>query len=182
MPPGSYNRIFRIGFEDGKHVIARIAFPTAGPKSRLTLSEVATMDFIRSRLGPRIPKVLAWDASSDNPVGCEYIIMEKCAGPTLHGRADTDPNSFRHVYDVAKLMSSLASIPFSQYGSIYYKGDVDPHLQERPLYAEGIDGDDISQRFRIGPSVERRFYRGGRAHLAIDRGPCNLFSPAFEQI
>lgn len=86
---------------------------------------------------------------------------------------DANPNSFRHIYDVAELMSNLASIPFSQYGSIYYKEDVDPRLQERPLYAEGIDEDELSGRFRIGPSVERRFYRGGRAHLPVDRGPCN---------
>ncbi|KJA22711.1 hypothetical protein HYPSUDRAFT_77307 [Hypholoma sublateritium FD-334 SS-4] len=118
---GSYNRVFRINFADGKDVIARCTQVHA----KIWLpSEVATMDFVRSRLGPRVPKVLAWDASSDNAVGCEYIIMEKCVGPTLHNRVDANPNSFRHIYDVAELMSNLASIPFSQYGSIYYKEDM----------------------------------------------------------
>ncbi len=167
------DRIFRISFAGGKDVVARIAFPTAGPKGLLTRSEVATMDFIRSRLGPRIPKVLAWDASSDNSVGCEYIIMETCDGPTLHDRTSSNPSSFRHARDIAELMSNLALVPFSQYGSIYYKEDVPPHLQARPLYAEGTDEDELSERFRIGPSVERRFYRGGRAQMLIDRGPCN---------
>jgi hypothetical protein len=33
------------------------------------------MDFARTRIGAPVPKVLAWNASPDNDVGCEYIIM-----------------------------------------------------------------------------------------------------------
>jgi hypothetical protein len=79
-----------------------------------------------------------------------------------------------HTFEIAKLMSGLASIPFSQYGSIYYKEDLDTQLQSRPLYAEGEPQDECSERFRIGPSVERRFYRSERARMCIDRGPCEV--------
>lgn len=72
------------------------------------------------------------------------------------------------------MMGGLGGIPFSQYGSINYKEDVDPLLQARPLYAEGQPPDDCSERFRVGPSVERRFYRGERTRLLIDRGPCKI--------
>ena len=130
------------------------------------------MDFVRSRIGAPAPKVLAWDASSDNNVGCEYIIMEKCEGDMLANVLDTPSDSCHYISDIANLLSGLSGIPFSQYGSIYYKEDVDPLLQARPLYAEGQPPDDFSERFRVGPSVERRFYRGGRARLLIDRGPC----------
>ena len=133
------------------------------------------MDFIRTRIGAPIPKVLTWDAASDNNVGCEYIIMEKCVGDMLANKLDhTASDSCNHISDIAKLQSYLAAIPFSQYGSIYYKEDVDPLFQARPLYAEGEPPDDCSERFRIGPSTERRFYRGERARMLIDRGPCEL--------
>ena len=158
-----------------KDVIARIPFPNAGPRNLFTKSEVATMDFVRSRLGAPVPKVLAWDASPDNNVGCDYIIVEKCEGPALYDRMDAISESSCYPSDIAKLMCSLATIPFSQYGSIYYKEDVDPQLQARPLYAEGGQQDGSSERFRIGPSVEHRFYRGELARMAIDRGPCKIF-------
>ncbi|KAF9553578.1 hypothetical protein CPC08DRAFT_822212 [Agrocybe pediades] len=57
------------------------------------------------------------------------------------------------------------------YGSIYFKEDVDPVLQARPLYADGYPEDEFSERFRIGPLVDYRLYDDGRADLAVDRGP-----------
>ena len=169
--PGTFNRVFRLGLDTGNDVVARIRFRNAGPQSLLTRSEVATMDFVRSRTGAPVPKVLAWDASSDNNVGCEYIIMDKCKGDMLANMSDTS-DSCHYIFDIANLLSGLSGIPFSQYGSIYYKEDVAPLLQARPLYAEGQPPDDCSERFRVGPSIDRRFYRGERARLLIDRGPC----------
>ena len=162
--------------DTGEDVVARIPFRNAGPLSLLTRSEVATMDFVRTRIGAPIPKVLAWDASSENDVGCEYLIMEKCTGSMLADKLGNALDSSRYIFDISKLQSDLASISFSQYGSIYYKEDVDPSLRERPLYAMGEPQDDCSERFRIGPSIERRFYRGERAHMLIDRGPCEFLS------
>jgi len=66
---GTFNRVFRLGLDTGNDVITCIPFRNAGPLSLLTHSEVATMDFGRSRIGAPVPKVLAWDASSDNNVG-----------------------------------------------------------------------------------------------------------------
>src|SRR5258708_9947630 len=132
------------------------------------------MDFVRTCFGTPVPRVLAWEASSDNPVGSEYIIMEKCPGNDLSELMDEAARSDKVVPGLAKLQRDLASIKFSQFGSLYYKEDVDEELQARPLYAPGIPEDECSQRFRIGPSVERLFYRGGHAGLRIDRGPCTF--------
>ena len=86
--------------------------------------------------------------------------MDKCEGDMLANVSDTSSDSCRYIYDIANLLSGLGGIPFSQYGSIYYKEDVDPLLQVRPLYAEGQPHDDCLERFHFGPSIERRFYRG----------------------
>ena len=119
-----YIHVFRLGLDTGNDVVARIPFRSAGPRSLLTRSEVATMDFVRSRIGAPAPKVLAWDASSDNNVGCEYIIMDKCEGDMLVNVSDTSSYSCHYIFDIANLLSGLGGIPFSQYGSIYYKESV----------------------------------------------------------
>jgi hypothetical protein len=97
--------------------------------------------------------------------------MEMCPGNPLghHTHATHDG---RLLTQIAEFQSKLASIKFSQYGSIFYKEHVSPELQNQPLYAEGTSGDECSERFRIGPSVERRFYRSERACMTLDRGPC----------
>jgi hypothetical protein len=175
---GAFNRVFRLCFDIGNDLIARIPFRNAGPRSLLTQSEVATMDFVRTHLGAPIPKVLTWSASPDNDVGCEYIIMEECEGELLATMLESSSDASQFPFNIAKLMSDMAAIPFSQYGSLFYKEDVEPELQARPLYEGGLQPDDSSERFRIGPSVERRFYRGERAHMPLDRGPCEIYNCA----
>lgn len=67
----------------------------------------------------------------------------------------------------------LAQRPFSHIGSVYYKEDVAPSLQERPLYDAGVEPDkDEHEKFRIGPLVDWTIWRGSRALLDVDRGPC----------
>jgi hypothetical protein len=98
--------------------------------------------------------------------------MEKYEGNILENVSDTSADFCHHIFDIASLLSSLGDIPLSQYGSIYCKEDVDPLLQAKPLYAEGQQLDDCSERLRIGSSVER--HRDERARLLIDRGPCKI--------
>lgn len=175
---GGCNRVFLLGMDNGTEVIARNPFKNAGPRRLLTQSEVATMDFARTRLGIPVPKVLAWSASRENSVGSEYIIMEKWSIDTLADQIEaeeaTTPDTV--MLALANAPAKLASIPFSQYGSLYYKEDVSPELQARPLYAEGHPEDEWSAQFRIGPSVERRFCRAERVRLDVNRGPCKYIS------
>ncbi|KDQ11898.1 hypothetical protein BOTBODRAFT_162342 [Botryobasidium botryosum FD-172 SS1] len=166
---GGMDRLFSLYMNNGVEVVARLPFPIAGPQHLMTRSEVATMDFLRTRFNALVPKVLAWQASKDNPVGCEYVIMERCPGEVLAFQEGGAPRAL--LAEVSDLQIKLAAVPFSQYGSIYYKEDVSPNLQSRPFYAEGFPEDECSERFRIGPSVERRFYRSERAHMRTDRGP-----------
>ena len=65
-------------------MIAKIPHPNAGPSSLTTASEVATLDFVRTVLNVPAPKVLAWNAPSQNQVRAEYIIMEEAKGSQLH--------------------------------------------------------------------------------------------------
>ncbi|XP_014561693.1 hypothetical protein COCVIDRAFT_33286 [Bipolaris victoriae FI3] len=64
---GNYNKAYRLEMEDGQKIIAKVPHPNAGPRILTTASEVATMD-----------------ATDQNPVQAEYIIMEQARGSQLH--------------------------------------------------------------------------------------------------
>lgn len=130
------------------------------------------MDFVRSKLGGFVPRVLAWDATDNNPIGSEYIIMERFPGEELSRRIDDASGNLGIATTLAKVQHELSVLKFSQHGSIFYKEDVDESQRQFSLYADGVPSDHCSERFRIGPSVDPIFYRGGRAKLDISRGPC----------
>ncbi|KAI0324452.1 hypothetical protein GY45DRAFT_1439071 [Cubamyces sp. BRFM 1775] len=175
---GSMNRVFELKLDNGVALIAKIPFPVAGPKHYCTASEVATMDYLHAVHGFHVPQVLAWCSRAETtPVGTEYIIYEKLPGVPLreHDNNDLplqdDPYISQHVLPrVQKVQSFLYRIGFTQIGSLYYKEDVHPSLRDRPLYKNGMKPPG-AERFCIGPTVDREFWRAGRAALDIDRGP-----------
>lgn len=86
LTEGHYNRIFLLTMDTGKQVIARIPYPCAGPAHYTTASEVATMHYLRTRLKMPVPQVFAYSSDPLNPVGSEYIIMEKVDGEDFISR------------------------------------------------------------------------------------------------
>ncbi|KAF1837384.1 hypothetical protein BDW02DRAFT_586650 [Decorospora gaudefroyi] len=83
-PDGMYNKSMLFTMDDGCRVVAKVPNPNAGLPHFTTASEVATMDFARNVLGTPVPNVLAWcSRAEENPVGAEYIIMERVPGIEL---------------------------------------------------------------------------------------------------
>ena len=78
LAEGGFDRIFEIGMRDSTSVIARMPYPSTLPRRLAVASEVATMDFVRAH-GVPTPRILGY-AINENPVGSEYILMEKLAG------------------------------------------------------------------------------------------------------
>lgn len=79
---GGFNRVFELTMKDGFQLIARLPYPSTQPKRLATASEVATMALIRGH-GVPVPQVYTYSTNSGNPVGSEYIIMEKAPGRRL---------------------------------------------------------------------------------------------------
>ncbi|KAI9063793.1 hypothetical protein FKP32DRAFT_655911 [Trametes sanguinea] len=174
---GIFNRVLSLKFDNGVELIAKIPFPTAGPKHYCTANEVATLDYLRTEHGIPTPVVRAWCSRAESsPVGIEYILYEKIPGVQLALLDDDslplEDDPFVDVLtSLVAIESRLSSTGFSQIGSIYYKEDVPESLRNRPLYADWVVPKANSQRFCIGPTVDREFWRAGRASLDIDRGP-----------
>jgi hypothetical protein len=134
------------------------------------------MDYARTVLGLPVPKVLNWSARAEGTdVGAEYILMEKVDGVEVQQRyKNLRSEAFDLITQVTAMERAFVSRRFSQIGSLYYTEDVEPALQTRPLYATGEDNDNVSTRFRIGPYVDWDVWRGTRADVEADRGPCEF--------
>ncbi|RDW58557.1 Altered inheritance of mitochondria protein [Aspergillus mulundensis] len=159
---GGFNRVFLLRAKNGREVIARIPTPIAGPSHYTTASEVATMDFLRTVLKLPVPKVLGYSATSDNPVGAEYILMERVEGESLSSRwlSLTTDEVKDITTQIANMEKRIFNFHFPAYGSLYYKKDLNGEAQVSTM-------DD----FVIGPVSARQFWHGERSKTEIDRGP-----------
>ncbi|KAL1613217.1 hypothetical protein SLS60_001449 [Paraconiothyrium brasiliense] len=135
------------------------------------------MDFVRNVLGTPVPKVLAWNSKAqDNPVGAEYIIMEKAQGIELEKiwPSMNIKNRLALVENIAGFQKAWTSISFKRFGSLYYANDLDESSESEPLYVDANGIDTIDERFAIGPSTGREMVDNGRATVQFDRGPCKI--------
>ncbi|KAF7589600.1 hypothetical protein BBP40_004060 [Aspergillus hancockii] len=171
LAEGGFNKVFLLKANDGREVIARIPTPIAGPPRYTTASEVATMNFLRVILGHPVPKVLAYSISSDNPVGAEYIIMERVHGESLSSKwlalkAEEVKNIMKQLADIEQ---KLFSFRFPGYGSLYHARDIEGQTRI-PIGVED---------FCIGPVAARQFWHGERCQMDLDRGPWLLSEDCF---
>ncbi|KAL2076086.1 hypothetical protein VTL71DRAFT_1029 [Oculimacula yallundae] len=175
LAEGGYNKVFRLVMDNGSVAIARLPNPNAGPDQKTTASEVATMDFARTVLDIPVPKVFAWSAAAKNPVEAEYIIMEEAPGTQLGGVWDskTIQDKIAIVDGIVEIQKKLLSVSFTRYGNIYFASDAFPGCEPAKVVGD-ISAqlkEDVEKRFSIGPVVDRDFWDGKRASMAIDRGP-----------
>ncbi|KAL9003734.1 MAG: hypothetical protein Q9188_003421 [Gyalolechia gomerana] len=152
---------------DGIQIIARLPYPFTVPKHHAVASEVATMVFLRSH-GLPVPSIYDYSATPHNPVGTEYIIMEKVQGKALREIwLDMTPKDrIKLISQVVKMESLLFSIKLPANGSIYYKRDLNPQTE-----SIDIPVPDGSNSFCIGPDARYRWWYRERANLPIERGP-----------
>ena len=181
---GGLNRIFLITLRDGFKLVARIPYPILIPKAYTYASEVATMDFLRSK-GLPIAEIYAYSFTPENEARTEYTLMEYIEGIDLgdvwFNLEKDDIDSF--MDQLAKLESIMMSISFPAGGSIYYARDLKQLSGSEGIPLEGED-QDISldeqakriplqkERFCVGPDVSLPLWYGRREEMDAFRGPC----------
>lgn len=144
---GGFNKIFVLRSDNGCEVIVRIPTPIAGSPHYTTASEMAALNFLRNVLGLPVPKVLDYFASS-NPVGAEYIIMERIHGESLASRWLSLITEVKDIMtQIAEIEQKIFSFRFPGYGSLYYRRDIQ---QESNLKTYARD-------FCIRPVARRQF-------------------------
>ncbi|KAE8151707.1 kinase-like domain-containing protein [Aspergillus avenaceus] len=162
LAEGGFNKVFILQAKNGREVIARIPTPVAGPAHYTTASEVATMDFLRTILKLPVPEVFAYSTTSDNPVGAEYILMERIEGESLSSRwlSLTTDEVKDIMTQIADMERKVFDFHFPAHGNLYHKKDLYGEIQIP-----------VVDDFVVGPVSTRQFWHGERNRTEIDRGP-----------
>ncbi|OGM47467.1 hypothetical protein ABOM_002621 [Aspergillus bombycis] len=158
---GNFNKAFLLTMDDGHEVVAKVPCPNAGPPSLTTASEVATLNFLRSRTSIPVPEVFAWNSDPTNSVGAEYIIMEKFPGVALGRKWDgmNMPERYEIISQIIRMETELRKMVLPAYGSLYLRDSLRSlprDFQYHPLPAD-LDPDGL---FCVGPSCHRNEWRG----------------------
>ncbi|GKZ24427.1 hypothetical protein AbraIFM66951_010481 [Aspergillus brasiliensis] len=157
--------------ENGREILARIPNPNAGHPQRVVASEVATLDFLRNVLDIPVPRVLSWSSPSQhNPVGAEYIFVERVKGRQLSEvwGAMSEAQHFGLVKSLVEIEQKLVNVKFPLHGSLYYKSTCDHGRNAAdPIGPAKKDTSD----FIIGPTTQRSFWEDEKGELDIDQGP-----------
>ncbi|KAL6711319.1 hypothetical protein ACN47E_005850 [Coniothyrium glycines] len=174
---GGFSRALIMRRADGSEVVAKIPFPIAGPPRYTTASEVAVLKFISMYTQVPVPRILAWSSDTSNPVGAEYIVMEKAPGQQLFRTWSmmTVEERFDLVEQLTKFEAELASFQFPAHGSLYLcesmtNGEVWVALDQKV---------DPSGQFCIGPSCERAWssqWKTTTSPASISDGPWTSLS------
>ncbi|KAE8140230.1 phosphotransferase enzyme family protein [Aspergillus pseudotamarii] len=175
---GGFSKALLMKKENGKEIVAKLACRIAGPASLTTASEVGVLEYVRKYTNVPVPRVLSWSSDKSNPVGAEYIILEKAAGIPLFEQWEkmTEIEKLTLTRNLTKLEAQLSAIHFPVYGGLYHLADAN-RLEYQAL-DENIDP---SKMFCIGPSCDRFFTTDQATDLPVpseelDQGPWNTLS------
>ncbi|RFU30085.1 hypothetical protein B7463_g6233, partial [Scytalidium lignicola] len=167
---GLNNKAYLLTMNNGSEVFAKLPNPIAGPTYYTTASEVATRAFLRDALNIPTPRILAWCADQNNPVGAEYILEEKAPGVPLGSLWYQWPMKFKlqMIQQIVEIEQQLTSTKFMKSGCIYFKGDIpiSTALVTKPPLRSSL-----LERFTLGPLVSSGLWRGHRAGMDMHRGP-----------
>ncbi len=120
-----------------------------------------------------VPEVLAWNADSSNPVGAEYIIMEKAPGVQLFKVWNdiTETDRLELIKRLTQLERQLTDIRFPAYGSLYFRHSISKASEQ----ISRDSSEDPRGLFCVGPACGPAWTEcasPGDLQPDIDAGPC----------
>ncbi|KAL4908574.1 hypothetical protein BDW74DRAFT_188511 [Aspergillus multicolor] len=159
---GGFSKALLMTKEGGEEAVAKIPCRIAGPAFFTTAAEVGILEYIRNHTIDPVPRVLSWSPDDANPVGAEYIIMEKAPGvPPFQEWGDmAEYHKLELIKGLTKLEAQLSPTSFPAYGGLYLQSDA------RGLGHQEIEGSE----FCVGPSPDRSF-GGSSIAGSVEQGP-----------
>lgn len=164
---GKHHRIYKISLSSGRDLVLRIPYKLESDYSisQKVKSEVATLDFLNLKLGLNVPKVVAYGSSRTNCVESPFVLMECIEGdllmkqwdPLVSSQDEEAETKLKSVIQpIAEFQDKILSVTFNKFGSLYFHDDV--HVTEQSaLPYNGEENPLLTNRWRIGPSVEKSF-------------------------
>ncbi|KAF5027023.1 hypothetical protein F66182_899 [Fusarium sp. NRRL 66182] len=160
---GSFNRLYLVEAPSRKRLLMRISLPV-DPRNKI-LGEVATVRWLRRFTSIPVPEIIAFDASSDNEIGFEWILMPFIAGTSAYSLWRKTPmiakerlvkqvaNFQAQILEASETKSPLRGIGTLTCGSGEV-GNLEEDLTPEP-----------------GQIVSRHFFMGKHFDYDVPRGP-----------
>ncbi|KAL9041742.1 MAG: hypothetical protein Q9214_004003, partial [Letrouitia sp. 1 TL-2023] len=169
LKEGGFHKVYLINVRNNSNqtkqrYIFRIASPV-DPYYK-TECEVATMEFVRHSSHVPVPIVYAYDSSSDNILGFEWIMMEEVKGKPLYDMWDTFNYDvkIRTTKQIAEWATQLSQLTSDQIGGIFMRSTAN------------------ETEFYIGRSIHWLFRYNNRLSYKFNRGPFSSLADFFEAV
>lgn len=166
---GALNKLYTVD-APGVSYLIRVALPVV-PRLK-TLSEIATIEFVRKHASGLVPRVLAYDANVEVPnsreIGLEWMIMERLPGNVLKECWDGMDweTKVLLVKTLVGILAQLYDHPLSGIGNIY-PNSASCHLSTIIAEAEDL----VPSSSVVGQIVSMMFFWDGRLEQDVPRGP-----------
>ncbi|KAH8601103.1 kinase-like domain-containing protein [Bisporella sp. PMI_857] len=175
---GAFNKLYIVK-NYRKTVVVRVTLPV-DPKWK-TLSEVATLEWVHKMTFLPVPKVLVYDTDRRNPIGFEYIIMEKIRGkPLAKVWRDIDFDAKKKlVYDLAVFCAQTFQRKTNGIENLFPRreGNMEHLMIGRIVSAAFLWEDHIHQDVDRGPFRSSKEWLSARLTLA----EINCQSPSLDR-
>lgn len=167
LAEGTFNKVYEISpeppydFSEDESYVMRVSAPV-DPHIK-TSSEAATLEYIRRHTTIPVSRVVAFDASDDNELGFEWIIMEKVPGVPLEeswGEMSLEAK-FKIAGEMAGFIAQLESLRFPMIGNLYFR---DEKKTGRIPVPNDLD-------FELGEMIHMDFFLYNRIQIDGHRGP-----------
>ncbi|KAI6083518.1 phosphotransferase enzyme family-domain-containing protein [Hypoxylon rubiginosum] len=162
LAAGVWNKAYTITLEDGRQYLMRVSLPL-DPKNKIR-GEVATLRIVRSATTVPVPEVYAFDDSSENEIGYEWILMQLMPGKPLyyHWRKMTFTQKINLVNQIASYQNQLFNCSTRE-NCLYGIGTLGTGNET----IEGLEPDKVEP----GPLVSQLFFIGNHYDYDVQRGP-----------
>lgn len=123
----------------------------------------------------RVPEIYWFDNNPENPVGAEYILMEKMKGVPLAEKWESMSNRdhMKIIDQVLQMEKELADIKFPAYGSLFPRNLLPDEMFKHHLLPSTLDP---KESLCIGPSCDANWWylqsEDGMQAKSETAGPC----------
>ncbi|KAF2497474.1 kinase-like protein [Lophium mytilinum] len=159
---GAFNKLYRVDSDQGSFLM-RVTLPV-DPHHK-TLSEVATIEYVREEAQVPVPRILAFDATNANELGFEWILMELVPGQPLRKKWRKLPMKAKEelIKQLARYQAKLFRRRFRGIGNIY--------SSSTQADIQGLQRDVENPQFTLGRIVSIIFFLGDHISHDVTRGP-----------
>ncbi|CDF40406.1 unnamed protein product [Chondrus crispus] len=157
LAQGGFNKVYKVQHDDAEYIM-RVTLPV-DPRHK-TQSEAATLDFIQQNTDAPVPTVIAFDASNDNALRFEWMLLEHMPGKPLRQHWKSLPLESKRalVKRIALHVVQLFRARIQGIGNLYHS-------------ATSRDDAVDQTKFRVGQIVSNEFFWDDRSTQDFPRGP-----------